>query len=73
MKVTDLVAGQLSRRTVHSIWEGMSQTDFINALDKFISRHLGDSDHSSLIERMLDFADFNTDGKVRQIPECYIF
>lgn len=64
VKVTDLLAGQINTRTLHSVWEGMSKADFIHILEGFVAKHLGDTDHSSLIERMVNFADFNTDGKL---------
>ena len=48
----------------NSVWEGMTYSDFWDALESYFTVQLGADDHSSLIERTFAFGDFNKDGEV---------
>ncbi|KAL4219398.1 Family with sequence similarity 69 member C [Mactra antiquata] len=46
------------------VWDGMSKADFISLLEKHFAQLLGNKDHSYLILRAFEFADFNRNNEL---------
>ncbi|KAK3580197.1 hypothetical protein CHS0354_001329 [Potamilus streckersoni] len=53
----------LSEPSSSAVWEGMTLDDFVKKLEDFFFVQLGPGDHSMLIDRVLNFADFNGDAE----------